>query len=163
VTRRNSGSRPAVLIGEYRQQAELASQMQTRIDDGDRRQALKFYTREVMHGDIDDLDGWLAEWPPWPDIVALTENIARINRAIEDYRLPDSLDITAPTLLLTGTEGPPHLQDGVRAVDEAVSDGRLVEFKAVGHGGPVDAPERVITAVPSFIESKQTVVFEPGR
>ena len=146
---------PAVLVGEYRQQAELASQMQARIDNGERRQAMKFYIREVMHGgDIENLDEWLAEWPPWPDIVALTENIARINRAIEQYRLPDSLDIDAPTLLLTGTEGPPHLRDGIRAVDEALSDNQFVEFEGVGHGGPTDAPDRVTSEVRAFIDGR---------
>lgn len=152
---------PAVLVGEYRQQADLASQMQERIDDGDRRQAMKFYIREVIHGgDIDDLDAWLAEWPPWPDIVALTENIARINRTIEQYRLPDSLDIDAPVLLLTGTEGPPHLRDGIRAVDEALSDSQFVEFEGVGHGGPTEAPDRVTSEVRGFIEGNEAPVPE---
>lgn len=147
---------PAVLVGEYRRQADLASQMQARIDDGERRQAMKFYIREVMHGgDIADLDEWLAEWPPWPDIVALTENIARINRAIEQYRLPESLEIDAPVLLLTGTEGPPHLRDGIRAVDEALSDSQFVEFEGVGHGGPTEAPDRVTAEVRAFIEEKE--------
>lgn len=150
---------PAVLVGEYRQQADLASQMQARIDDGERRQAMKFYVSEVMHGgDIDDLDAWLAEWPPWPDIVSLTENIARINHAIEGYHLPDALDIDAPTLLLTGTEGPPHLRDGIRAVNEALPDSQFVEFEGVGHGGPTEAPDRVIAQVRAFIDGKETPV-----
>ncbi|WP_135304878.1 alpha/beta fold hydrolase [Haloarcula amylovorans] len=152
---------PAVLVGEYRERADLASQMQTQIDNGDRRQAMKFYIREVMHGgDIEDLDGWLAEWPPWPDIVALTENIARINRAIEQYRLPESLDIDAPALLLAGTEGPPHLRDGIRAVDEALSDSQFLEFEGVGHGGPTEAPDRVTSEVHTFIDEKKTTVPE---
>ena len=147
---------PAVLVGEYRQQADLASQMQERIDDGDRRQAMKFYIREVMHGgEIEDLDGWLAEWPPWPDIVVLTENIARINRAIEQYRLPDSLSIDAPTLLLTGTEGPPHLRDGIRAVDKALSSSQFVELEGIGHGGPTEAPDRVTAEVRAFINGNE--------
>ncbi|OYR58456.1 alpha/beta fold hydrolase [Halorubrum halodurans] len=150
---------PAVLVGEYRRQADLASRMQARIDNGDRRRAMKFYVREVIHGgDIDDLDGWLAEWPPWPDIVALTENVVRINRAIERYRLPESLDVDAPSLLLTGTEGPPHLRDGIRAVDEALPDGEFVEFEGVGHGGPTEAPDRVTAQVRSFIDEKAASV-----
>jgi len=154
---------PAVLVGEYREQASLASQMRARINDGNRRQAMKFYIREVMHGgDIEDLDGWLAEWPPWPDIVGLTENIARINRAIEQYHLPDSLEIDAPVLLLTGTEGPPHLQDGIRAVNEALSDSQFAEFEGVGHGGPTEAPDRVIAEVRTFIDEKKTPIPE-GR
>lgn len=152
---------PAVLVGEYREQASLAAQMQEQLDDEERREAMKFYISEVIHGGtIENLDGWLAEWPPWPDIVALTENIARINRAIEEYRLPDSLEISAPALLLTGTERPPHLQDGVRAVHEAVPDSRLVEFEGVGHGGPTEAPDRVTAEVRAFINGKETPASE---
>ena len=147
---------PAVLVGEYRDQADLAAQMQARIDDGDRRQAMKHYIREVIHGgDIDDLDRWLAEWPPWPDIVALTENVARINHAIEQYQLPESIDLDAPTLLLTGTESPPHLKDGVRAVDDVLSDSQLLEFDGIGHGGPTEAPDRVISEVRAFTEGTE--------
>jgi len=152
---------PAVLVGEYREQATLASQMQTLIDDGEHREAMKFYIREVMHGgEIEDLDGWLAEWPPWPEIVALTENIARINRAIEQYRLPETLAIDVPTLLLTGTQGPPHLKDGIRAVDDALSDSQLVELEGVGHGGPTEAPGRVTAEVRSFIHKSEKLIPE---
>jgi pimeloyl-ACP methyl ester carboxylesterase len=147
---------PAVLVGDYQEQADLAARMRTRISAGKRREAMKFYIREVMHGgEIDDLDGWLAEWPPWPDIVALTENIARINRAIEDYRLPDTLEIEAPALLLTGTAGPPHLRDGIRAVDAALPDSRCLEFDGVGHGGPAEAPEQVVATVREFIATTE--------
>lgn len=144
---------PAVLVGEYREQANLAAQMQDRLDEGSAREAMKYYVREVMHGGaIDDLDRWLAEWPPWPDIVGLADNIARINCAIEQYRLPDTLDVDVPVLLLTGTDGPPHLRDGIRAVDEALPDSRLVEFDGVTHAGPTDAPERVTGEVRAFVE-----------
>lgn len=152
---------PAVLVGDYRAEADLAAQMQARIDDGRRREAMRFYVSEVMHGgEIDDLDGWLAEWPPWPGIVALTENVARINRAIEQYRLPDTLDVDAPVLLLTGTAGPPHLRDSIRAVDAALPDSRVVEFDGVGHGGPTEAPSRVIATVRAFIDGEETRIPE---
>ena len=114
-----------------------------------------------MHGgEIEDLDGWLAEWPPWPEIVTLTENIARINRAIEQYRLPETLAIDIPTLLLTGTQGPPHLKDGIRAVDDALSDSQLVELEGVGHGGPTEAPGRVTAEVRSFIHKSEKLIPE---
>lgn len=155
---------PAVLPGEYREQASLAAQMQARIDKGDRRAAMKLYIREVIHGgDIDDLDGWLTEWPPWPGIVALTENIARINRVIEQYRLPETLDIDTPALLLTGSQGPPHLKDGIRVVDNALQDSQLVELDGVGHGGPTEAPEQIATEVRQFINGTETPLSKSGR
>jgi pimeloyl-ACP methyl ester carboxylesterase len=150
---------PAVLVGEYSEQASLASRMQARIDDGTRRAAMKLYIDEVMHGgESDDLERWLAEWPPWPEIVALTDNIARINRAIEQYRLPDSLAIDVPSLLLTGTDGPPHLKDGIRAVDDVLPSSQLVEFEGIGHGGPTEAPARVAAEVRAFIDSTENAM-----
>jgi len=66
-------------------------------------------------------------------------------------------------LLLTRTEGPPHLQDGVRAVDAALSNSQLVEFESVGHGGPTEAPDRVMAAVRDFIDETETPVPESGN
>jgi pimeloyl-ACP methyl ester carboxylesterase len=148
---------PAVLVGDYRKQADLAARMQARLDDGDERAAMKFYIGEVMHGgETDDLDSWLEDWPPWPEIVGLAENIVRINRTIERYRLPESLEIDTPTLLLTGTEGPPHLKDGIRAVRAAIPNSQFVEFEGIGHGGPAEAPDQITADVRAFIEARDT-------
>jgi pimeloyl-ACP methyl ester carboxylesterase len=145
---------PAILVGDYREQASLADQMQTHLKDGDRREAMKFYVREVMHGgEIENLDAWLRNWPPWPDIAELAENIVRINHAIEQYRLPDSITVDAPTLLLTGTEGPPHLKDGIRALYDAMDEGQILEFDGLGHGGPSEAPEQVLPEIQEFLRS----------
>lgn len=148
---------PGVLVGEYRERADLAAKMQARLDDGEPVEATKVYVREVIHGgEIDDLDAWLAEWPPWPGLADLAENLTRMNRAIEGYRLPDRLDVAAPTLLLTGTEGPPHLCESVRVVHEALPDSRLVEFDGVSHSGPVEAPERVLGELRRFVDDAET-------
>jgi pimeloyl-ACP methyl ester carboxylesterase len=144
---------PAYLVGEYREQADLAARMQTHLDAGDRREAMKCHLREVIHGgDVDDMDAWLAAWPPWPDCVEHVENAARMDRALETHRLPDTLDVDAPVLLLTGTEAPAHLRDSVRAVHDALPDSRLVEFEGVGHGGPTRIPRDVAAEVRAFVE-----------
>jgi pimeloyl-ACP methyl ester carboxylesterase len=145
---------PAVLVGEYREQADLAARMEAKLDAGEREEAMKLHVQEVMHGgDKDDFDQWLDEWPPWPEIVAFVENAQRMDAAIEAYRLPDSLDVDAPALLLTGTEGPPHLRESVRAVHDAIPGSELVEFEGVSHSGPVEAPERVAAEVRAFLET----------
>ncbi|KZN26386.1 hydrolase [Haladaptatus sp. R4] len=147
---------PAVLVGEYRDRANLADRMQELLDAGERRDAMKQYVREVVHGgEIENFDTWLEAWPPWPGIVDLVENTVRMNRAIERYGLPDHLDVAAPTLLLTGTEGPPHLRESVRAVRDAVPNSRLVEFEGLGHGGPTEAPGRVVAEVRTFIDREK--------
>jgi pimeloyl-ACP methyl ester carboxylesterase len=102
-------------------------------------------------GETDDLDRWLDEWPAWPACVERVEKTLEMNRAVETYDLPGRLDVNAPALLLTGTEGPSHLRDGVRAVHEALPDSRLVEFDGVSHLGPVEAPDLVTAEVRDFL------------
>jgi pimeloyl-ACP methyl ester carboxylesterase len=98
-------------------------------------------------------DEWLAGWPAWPACVDHVENTHRMDRVLEDHELPEALDLDAPALLLTGTDGPKHLRESVRAVEEALADSRLEEFDGVTHLGPVTAPERTVASVRSFIEA----------
>lgn len=152
---------PAYLVDEYRAEADLAARMQARLDAGDPRGATKLHLREVLHGDdVDDLDAWLDNWPVWPAPVDHVENTIRMNRALEDHPLPETLDVDAPVLLLTGSEGPPHLRESVRAVHDALPDGRLVEFEGVGHGGPTEAPDRTAEVVRDFADG---VTLTPPR
>ena len=145
---------PAILVGEYREEADLASKMQERLDAGDREGAMKRHVEEVIHGGSlsgEALDAWLEEWPVWPEYVRFVENSVRMNRALENYELPETVSLDAPALMLTGTEAPSHLRDGVRAANEAVVDSRLVEFDGLSHMGPNEDPERVVEAVRSFL------------
>lgn len=128
--------------------------MRERLNAGDRRGAMRLHHREVLHGgEIDDeaFEQWLDEWSAWPDNARFVENTLRMNRAIEAYDLPETLNIDAPALLLTGSDGPSHLRDSVRAVDRAIPGSRLVEFDDLGHIGPASDPERVSTAVRGFL------------
>ncbi|WP_226038999.1 alpha/beta hydrolase [Natrinema sp. DC36] len=146
---------PAILPDDYRAKADLADRMQTLIEAGERREAVKRYIEHVLHPDgTDDLDAWLAEWPIWPECVDLAEAVVRMNRAVEQYRLPNSLDVPAPVLVLTGTDGPDFLRESARATHEAVPHSRLVEFDGVSHGGPTEAPELISEEVDAFLRSK---------
>jgi pimeloyl-ACP methyl ester carboxylesterase len=146
---------PAVLVGEYRERADLADRMAAALAADGPRAAMKLHVEEVIHGgDADDLDAWLAEWPPWPEYAGLVDTTLRMNREIETYRLPDELAVDAPALLLTGTGGPPHLDDSVRAVAEALPDGRLVEYEGVSHFGPTEAPGRISETVRTFLRQR---------
>ncbi|SNZ15696.1 Pimeloyl-ACP methyl ester carboxylesterase [Natronoarchaeum philippinense] len=150
------GYEPAVLPEDYRGQADLADRMQALLDEGDRREAIKRYVEQVLHPDgIDDLDAWLAEWPVWPECVDLAEEVVRMNRAVERYRLPDRLDVEASALVLTGTDGPAFLRESARAVHEALPHSRFVEFDGVSHSGPAEAPATVAAAVESFLATRR--------
>jgi pimeloyl-ACP methyl ester carboxylesterase len=143
---------PAVLPEDYRRTADLATRMQALLDDGERRASVKRYIEQVLHPDgVDDLDAWLAEWPVWPDCVELAEEVVRMNRAVEQYRIPDQLDVDAPVVVLTGTDGPDFLRRGARAVHDALPNSRLVEFDGVSHGGPSEAPALVAAEMEAFL------------
>ncbi|WP_313691892.1 alpha/beta fold hydrolase [Halorarum halobium] len=143
---------PAVLPDEFRREADLADRMEALVEEDEPGEAVKRYVEQVLHPDgIDDLDAWLAEWPVWPDCVELAEEVVRMNRAVERYRLPDRLDVDAPVLVLTGTDGPAFLRESARRVHEALPQSRLVEFDGVGHGGPGEAPELISAEVDAFL------------
>lgn len=149
---------PAALPDDYRADADLADRMQTLIDAGERREAVKRYIEQVLHPDgIDDLDAWLAEWPVWPECVQLAEEVVRMNRAVEQYQLPDCLDVSVPVLVLTGTGGPDFLRESTRDIHEVISHSRLVEFDGVSHSGPAEAPKRISLEVDSFLRARSLV------
>lgn len=144
---------PSYLVGEYRNQADLAATMAAKLDEGKRREAMKLHFREVIHGgEITNYEEWLEGWPPWPACVEHVENTLRMDRAIEQHTFPDTLDVDAPALLLTGTDGPSHLRDSVRAVHDALPDSWLTEFESLSHIGPAEAPDRVTTEVKEFLD-----------
>jgi pimeloyl-ACP methyl ester carboxylesterase len=150
---------PAVLVGDYRAESELADRMAAKLDDGDPEGAMRLHLREVLHGDVTDeaFEAWLEAWPAWPEYADFIESTLRMDRVVEEYRLPETLDVDAPTLLLTGSEGPQHLRDSVRAVDEALPDSRLVEFEGVGHDGPTAAADRVTETVREFLAEHRAI------
>lgn len=143
---------PAVLPDEFRATADLADRMSTFIEDGKRQEAVKRYIEQVLHPNgIDNLDSWLAEWPVWPDCVELAEEVVRMNRAVEQYQLPDMLDVTAPVLVMTGTNGPKFLRESARSIHDALPHSRLVEFDDVSHSGPGEDPQRIVAEVEAFL------------
>lgn len=145
---------PAILPDNFREEADLAARMATLLDEGKRHEAVKRYIELVLHPEgTDDLDAWLEEWPVWPDCVELAEEVVRMNRAVEQYQLPDQLDVDAPVLVLTGTDGPDFLRESARTVHEALPHSRLVEFDGISHSGPGEAPEVITAAVDAFLDT----------
>ncbi|NLV07649.1 alpha/beta fold hydrolase [Haloarcula rubripromontorii] len=144
---------PAVLPDAYRAEADLADRMASLVRDGKREEAVKRYIEQVLHpSGIDNLDAWLADWPVWPDCVGLAEEVVRMNRSVEQYRLPDRLDVDAPTLVLSGTDGPDFLRQSARDVHDALPRSRFVEFDGVSHSGPAAAPALIEPEVTAFLQ-----------
>lgn len=143
---------PAILPDGFRKQADLANRMERLIEGGQRREAVKRYVETVLHPDgIDDLDAWLAAWPAWPECVDLAEEVVRMNCAFERYELPARLDVDAPVLVMSGTDGPDFLRKSARDVHEALPHSRFVEFDGVSHSGPGEAPALISAEVTAFL------------
>ncbi|MFB6223052.1 MAG: alpha/beta fold hydrolase [Haloarcula sp.] len=75
-------------------------------------------------------------------------------QAVEQYGLPESITVDAPTVLLTGSESPTHLTDSSRTVDDAMAQSTLVELAGVGHVGILNAPEKVGSAVRTVLPAR---------
>ncbi|ELZ27043.1 hydrolase [Halogeometricum pallidum JCM 14848] len=152
---------PAVLPEEYRRHANLADRMEQLIERGDRRAAVKRYIEHVLHpGGIDDLDAWLATWPPWPDCVDLAEEVVRMNRAVEQYQCPTRFDVNVPVFVLSGTGGPDFLRESARAVHDALPHSWFSEFDTISHSGPAEAPELISSTAQLFLREVRNETLE---
>lgn len=139
---------PAVLVGEYRDD-DLAARMERELRAGRREEAMALFFQAA--GTVDDVQ----ELPWWPEEARLhlAETVVRENYAVEAYELPPTFEFETPTLLLTGEHGPEHLRAAVFELDDRIAESRVVELDGVGHVATESAPERLATAVESFISS----------
>jgi pimeloyl-ACP methyl ester carboxylesterase len=143
---------PAALPQSYRENADLAARMAASIEAGERAKAVKEYIEQVLHPEgITDIDDWLAEWPVWPDCVELAEEVVRMNRAVEQYQIPDTIPVDAPVQIMTGTAGPQFLRESGRLIHRALEQSRFVEFDGVSHSGPSEAPQLIASEVQTFL------------
>jgi len=138
----------ALLVGEHRDDDDLADRMQARLDEGDRRGAMRLFVE--VAGDVDDA-ARLDWWPEAANIDRVA-TVVRENYAVESYRLPDEPTLEVPTLLLTGEHGPDHLRDAVFTLHERLPESRLVELDGVGHVATDSAPDRLAAEVRSFLD-----------
>ncbi|WP_248515222.1 alpha/beta fold hydrolase [Salinarchaeum laminariae] len=147
---------PAILVGECSERSDLADQMAARLGMDDQRGAMKLHLREVLHtDDVSDaeFEAWLEGWPHWPEAARGAERTLAMDRVVETYELPETIDLGAPGLVLSGTEGPSHLRDSSRALAEALVDGEFHEYEGVSHMGPAEAPERVTETLWEFFDA----------
>lgn len=137
---------PALLVGQHRGD-DLAARMQAKLEDGNRREAMRLFYEES--GDIPDVEAM--SW--WPDETHFgrAETVVRENYVVEDFELPERPEIEVPTLLLTGECGPEHLRDAVFTLEDRLPESELLELEGVGHVAPMTAPQRVADALVSFL------------
>lgn len=123
---------PALLVGEHRGD-DLASRMESLVEDGDRIGAVELFFEEVgASGTVPEEGVRLA--------ADLVETVVRENYAVEAYELGHP-HLPADTLLLTGEQAPEHLRDGVFELESRVDGVTVTELAGVGHLGIHTCPE----------------------
>lgn len=131
---------PAVTVPDS-EEVGVADEVDRRLQAGDREGATRVFFEEATGASS------VEDWPIWPDCVALAETIARECQVVESFE-PRSLSV--PTLLFRGAYSPAYLQDGVGVLADRLSDTRVVEIDAA-HAGVATAPDRIATALRSFL------------
>ncbi|ELZ95946.1 hydrolase or acyltransferase of alpha/beta superfamily protein [Haloferax mucosum ATCC BAA-1512] len=144
---------PALLVGEHRGD-DLADRMQARLDAGERQDALRLFIEDA--GGVPTVE----TLPWWPEEANthLTETVIRENYQVEAYELDSEPNVDVPTLVVSGERSSNRLRDAASEVHERLPESRFVELDGVGHIATESAPERLATAVKSFVrETKPDV------
>lgn len=132
---------PSILLGEPHD-GTLSERIRARLEDGDRAGGAEEFFEAVGAGHL--VGGPVVERAA--DIV---ETIAREIEVVEAYDLGDP-ETGVPTLLLVGEDGPDHLKESIRALEERLPDTERATLADTGHLGNNTAPERVADAVREF-------------
>ena len=119
----------------------VADEVDRRLRAGDREGATRVFFEEATGAT------GVEDWPIWPDCVALAETIARECHIVESF---EPRPLSVPTLLFRGAYSPAYLQDGIGVLADLLSDTRTVEVDAA-HAGVATAPDRIVTALRSFL------------
>jgi pimeloyl-ACP methyl ester carboxylesterase len=131
-----------------------------RIDDllagGRREEALEVVMRDVVLVHEDELRAIRAQ-PSWPARVAAVHTIRREIRALEEAILDpaQAAKVTAPTLLLTGSESPDPATRDLDAVAAALPDARVGVLEGQGHLADVLAPELFAEHLLGFLRGER--------
>ncbi len=128
---------PALTIGDGE---SLATRMAAFLEQGEREAAVKHFFTEAAGATH------VESWPIWPACVDLAETMARECRVVESFTL-DGLDISVPALLFTGEHSPDYLQDGIKLLDERITDSRVATIEGAGHAGVATASAQVANAL----------------
>jgi pimeloyl-ACP methyl ester carboxylesterase len=125
-----------------------------KVQTGDREGALLEVLVEVAGMTDDEVVAMRANpFMSWEDRLATVPTLPRECRAEESWAYqPGGFDgITAPTLLLAGSESPPAVDECTRRAAEAIPDARTHVLEGHGHFAHRSDPEMVATLIRRFV------------
>ncbi|WP_436903642.1 alpha/beta fold hydrolase [Halovenus halobia] len=127
---------------EEASERSLATETAAHIDAGDPEAAARTFFTEATGAES------VEHWPIWPECVEFAHTIPRECRTVENFEIADA-PTEFETLLLTGTESPQYLQDGIDQLATRIPDHTLATLAGVGHAGVATAPDQVADALES--------------
>lgn len=131
----------------------LVERYEAMLATGDRDGVLSAFLREVVRmppGEIETL----RSLPAWNSRLAAAHTLPRELRMHVDYRFDmdriAQLDI--PVLLMIGGVSPKFFRSCIDALDEKLTDSRIVVLPGQGHSAMDTAPELFVREVEAFLE-----------
>lgn len=130
----------------------VVSKMEGKIQLGDLEQALVLFLQEIVTISPAEIAAMKAR-PSWPSLVASVPSSVRQTRAIATchFNAKQMNKMTVPTLLLTGSESPPHLRQAITALQGSLPNQSLVVFQGQQHNAMDEVPQRFADTITSFL------------
>ena len=130
----------------------VEDRLRERLAAGDRDGALATFMSEVVGMSEADLAAYRAN-PVWPVRVAAAGTILRELEAETDpaASLPALGTVRQPVLQILGGDSLPVFRDATIALDERLSDGRIVVIEGARHAAHHTHPDAFVNAIRTFL------------
>jgi pimeloyl-ACP methyl ester carboxylesterase len=134
--------------------AEVVDRLEALLGAGDREALLVTAYRAVVRLSDEEIEE-LRRHPAWPNRVAAAHTVPRELRVPADQMFdPERAEkVTAPTLVLVGSDTPDPFRADAETVAAAVPNARLAVLEGQGHAAEMFAPDVVAGEVLRFLGS----------
>jgi pimeloyl-ACP methyl ester carboxylesterase len=131
---------------------EVVERLDALLEHGDRDGVIETTMREVAGLPPETVE-YMRTLPIWQARVDAAHTIPRELRAVKAYRFdPERFgDLATPALMLAGGDSPVAMRKAAEAVDEALSDSRLVVMEGQGHSAMDTGTDLFTTEVLRFL------------
>jgi pimeloyl-ACP methyl ester carboxylesterase len=128
---------------------KFVEQLEALLAEGKGEAVVETFLRKVVKMTEEELDAYRAH-PSWPERVAAAPTLPRELSAFREatFSPKQAAQITVPTLLLIGSEGPDWQAETVAA---ALPDARVTVLDGQGHTADIVAPELVAEQLLAFL------------
>ena len=157
---------PPVPTGSTNRQRPAAlAQLQDLIDRGDREAAVMVFAREVAGASDAEIELMRAS-PSWTGRLAAIHTVPRELQAtsggyvVDEQRLKT---LTAPTLLVQGSDSAPDLHEGIKALQAILPDVRVAILPGQRHLAMNTAPELFANEVIRFLMAEAHYNFQTAK